>query len=59
MSVRWRTLVNIIKGILAELTDQTAYQRHLEAHGTVHSAEAWRRFQDEHGQARARRPKCC
>ena len=59
MRTGWRSLMQIVKGILAELSDQTAYQRHLRAHGAVHSPEAWRQFQDEHGQASARRPKCC
>ena len=55
----WRGLFEIARGILAELSDQSAYQRHLAAHGVEHSAEAWRAFQDQHGQALARRPKCC
>jgi len=59
MKARWHELVRIFRGILAELSDQTAYQRHLAAHGVTHSPEAWRQFQDEHENARARRPKCC
>jgi len=55
----WRSFIQIVKGILAELSDQTAYERHLAAHGAAHSPEAWRQFQDEHEQARSRRPKCC
>ena len=59
MKARWKELVHIVKGILEELADQRAYQRHLATHGTVHSPEAWRHFQDEHAQTVARRPKCC
>ena len=55
----WCEFISILRGILAELSDQTAYQRHLAAHGATHSPEAWRQVQDEHWQARARRPKCC
>ena len=59
MKKTWSALITVLRGILDELSDQTAYQRHLAAHGTTHSPEAWRQFQDEHWQARARRPKCC
>ncbi len=59
MKQRWRELLEIFTGLLAELTDQAAYQRHLAAHGAVHSPQAWRTFQDQQWQARARRPKCC
>ena len=55
----WRALADIARGILRELSDQSAYERHLAAHGVRHSPEAWRRFQDEQWQARAHRPKCC
>jgi len=54
-----RAAARIISGVVAELSDQTAYQRHLAAHGTVHSAEEWRRFQDEHEGAKSRRGRCC
>lgn len=59
LRIRWRALVEIARGILAELSDQAAYQRHLAAHGAADSPAAWREFQDEQWQARARRPKCC
>ena len=59
MSRVWREFVRIVAGVVAELSDQNAYLRHLAAHGTVHSPEEWRRFQDEHWAAKARRAKCC
>ena len=59
MSRAWKEFVRIVAGVIAELSDQKAYQRHLEAHGTVHSPEQWRRFQDEHSAAQSRRPRCC
>jgi len=59
MSAFFRAVAQIISGVVAELSDQNAYHRHLEAHGTVHSPEEWRRFQDEHAAAGSRRPKCC
>lgn len=54
-----RNLGRIIRGIVDELTDQAAYRRHLELHGIPHSAAAWRNFQDEHWNAKARRGRCC
>jgi hypothetical protein len=53
------TAAQIISGVLAELSDQNAYHRHLAAHGAVHSPEEWRRFQDEHAAANSRRARCC
>ena len=45
--------------LLRELADESAYQRHLAAHGRKHSGEEWRRFSDRRlGQTYAR-PKCC
>jgi hypothetical protein len=59
MSRIWKDFVRIVAGVVAELSDQNAYQRHLAAHGTVHSPEQWRRFQDEHAAEQSRRPRCC
>ena len=59
MSRAWKEFVRIVAGVIAELSDQKAYQRHLTAHGAVHSPEQWRRFQDENAAAQSRRPKCC
>jgi hypothetical protein len=54
-----RRFLEILRGILDELSDQNAYKRHLAAHGVAHSAEEWRRFSDERYQAKATRPRCC
>lgn len=59
MSVFFKAVAQIISGIVAEISDQNAYRRHLAAHGVVHSPEQWRRFQDEHAAASSRRPRCC
>ena len=55
MSGFWR----IVLGILRELADQNAYQRHLERHGTEHSADEWQRFSNERLHAKYSRAKCC
>ncbi len=59
MRALWQRVVWVLRGIVDELTDQNAYRRHLAAHGVADSPEAWRRFQDEHWQAKSRRGRCC
>ena len=54
-----RQLAGILTGVVNELSDQTAYKRHLLAHNVEHSAQEWRRFQDQHASATARRARCC
>jgi hypothetical protein len=49
----------IVRGILRELADENAYQRHLAAHGRSHSAAEWRRFSEERLRAKYQRAKCC
>ena len=54
-----RRLGKLIWAFLRELSDESAYQRHLDAHGRAHSAEEWRRFSEERLRARYTRAKCC
>lgn len=51
----WR----ILTGLLGELSDESAYRRHLAAHGAAHSKEEWRRFCDHRLKAKYARAKCC
>lgn len=51
----WR----IVVGILKEISDESAYERHLRAHGRVHSPEEWRRFSDQWMRQKYQRAKCC
>ncbi len=51
----WR----IITGILRELSDESAYARHLQWHGTQHSPAEWRKFSEERMKAKYARAKCC
>ena len=55
MSEFWR----IIVGILRELSDESAYERHLRAHGVDASGAEWRRFQEERLRQKYARAKCC
>ena len=52
-------VLRIIWGLLRELSDESAYARHLAAHGRPHSGEEWRRFSEERLQAKYSRAKCC
>ena len=45
--------------LLNELSDQTAYQRHLAIHGASDSPAEWRKFSDEHWRKQSRRGRCC
>jgi hypothetical protein len=54
-----KKLSRILLGLLRELSDETAYLRHLKAHGLEDSGEAWRRFSNERFRAKFVRPKCC
>lgn len=51
----WR----IVLGILREIGDESAYQRHLAAHGRAHCGAEWRRFSEERLRAKYQRAKCC
>ena len=54
-----RKFLQILRGVLDELTDQNAYRRHLLAHGATHSAEEWRKFSDLRYKAKSTRARCC
>lgn len=49
----------LVLGLLKELADENAYERHLAAHGRVHSGEEWRHFCEERLKAKYMRAKCC
>ena len=54
-----KKFLEILRGIIDDLTDQSAYRRHLLAHGAIHSAEEWRKFSDECYKAKSNRARCC
>lgn len=49
----------IVRGLLWELSDQSAYQRHLAYHGVPHSREEWQRFSDAKLRQKYQNGKCC
>ena len=54
-----RRLGRFILALLRELAEESAYQRHLTAHGRAHSAAEWRRFSEQWLLAKYARAKCC
>ena len=54
-----RAFFRILLGILREISDENAYERHLRVHGAAHSGEEWRRFSEERLRAKYARAKCC
>jgi hypothetical protein len=54
-----RNLLTLLRAILDEIFDQSAYRRHLSAHNLQHSGPEWRKFQDHHLSAKSRRARCC
>ena len=54
-----RRLVKLVVALLRELSDESAYARHLAAHGAAHSGEEWRRFSEARLRAKYQRAKCC
>jgi hypothetical protein len=54
-----RELWRVIVGLLKELSDERAYERHLAVHGRTHSGEEWRRFSEHRMKAKYQRAKCC
>ena len=54
-----RRLWRIFRGLLGELSDENAYQRHLAWHQRVHSPEEWRRFCEHRLAAKYQNGRCC
>ena len=56
---RVRSFGRFVLALLREISDESAYQRHLAAHGREHSGAEWRRFSEERMRAKYARAKCC
>ena len=54
-----RSLAQLVWRLLRELSDETAYQRHLSLHRAQSSPEEWRRFSEERLRSKYTRPRCC
>ena len=54
-----RPLAQLVWSLLRELSDETAYQRHLTLHRAQSSGAEWRRFSEERLCSKYTRPRCC
>ncbi len=52
-------LLRFLKELARELSDETAYARHLELAGQPHSAAEWRNFIDARHRRKYSNAKCC
>jgi hypothetical protein len=57
--IQLRLFGSLLLALLRELSDESAYQRHLAARGREHSPEEWRKFSDERLRAKFLRARCC
>jgi hypothetical protein len=55
----FRNFARLVLATLREIGDESAYRRHLAAHGRPHSGPEWRRFSEERMRAKYARAKCC
>jgi hypothetical protein len=56
---RIRELLKVLWSVVRELSDESAYQRHLARSGAAHSAAEWRKFSECRFNAKYRRARCC
>ncbi len=59
MKALFRGVITGVIKLLREIADENAYERHLRAHGRVHSGAEWRRFLDERLARKFAQGKCC
>ena len=54
-----RRLFAYLGALARELSDETAYARHLQMTGHAHSAAEWRAFSDRQHRRKYQNAKCC
>jgi hypothetical protein len=54
-----RRLFFYVAALARELSDQTAYARHLQISGHAHSADEWKAFSDRQHRRKYQNAKCC
>ncbi len=54
-----RRIFTYVAALARELSDETAYAKHLQWTGHSHSAEEWRAFIDRKHQRKYQNAKCC
>ncbi len=56
---RLRAVWKVVRGLMAELADERAYGRYLEARGERATGAGWRKFSEARMRAKYERPRCC
>ena len=54
-----RKIFELARSLARELSDETAYKRHLQLTGHHHSAVEWRVFSDRRHRRKYQNAKCC
>ncbi len=54
-----RKLFRFVRALARELSDESAYARHLEREGRRHSGAEWRAFIDSRHRRKYSNAKCC
>jgi hypothetical protein len=54
-----RRVFSLLGGLVRELSDESAYARHLEFTKRSHSAAEWRAFSDGRHRRKYQNAKCC
>jgi hypothetical protein len=54
-----KKLLRFLRTLVRELSDESAYQRHLAWHHRVHSREEWKAFSDARMARKYQNGKCC
>jgi len=57
--MRFREFFRILRVVLSEIFDESAYSRFLTQRGMSSSVTAYAEFLKETDHARSRRPRCC
>jgi hypothetical protein len=52
-------LLQAIRNLIRELSDEAAYERHLQVSGRIHSAQEWQSFIDRRYRRKYQNAKCC
>jgi hypothetical protein len=55
----FRNRVTLLRSVLSEIFDESAYARFLSRHGLASSCESYAAFLRESEHVKARRPRCC
>jgi hypothetical protein len=56
---RLQRVAILLRDLLREISDESAYQRHLTSRHRLHCRREWQQFQDQRLQSKFIRPKCC